>query len=358
VKRHEMTARIEGSAAVTFLLLLMACVTTPAVRGEEADHLQLRAENLTLLPQSKPVLQVHVANARDLPVKATVSVNVPPSWRLRENAQEVRLNAGSQQRLSFPVMGGDENRTNRYDVEIVAQWQEKRVTSKQTISVTSAPYFKPTIDGDPSEWKDAIPVTFVHDKKRTTIATYWNRRRFSLLVSVEEAKHVRCGSARHHDAVQLALAARDTTTSRNENDESTRFEYLVYADGEGTARCCQLLRPGMKLAEARRPRPLDKLMDQQAEVAVRRDGDVTHYEIGLSFAPIRQHIRPSEGREFFLSVLVHDPDGAGVRDWGVAAGLWESQRNRLAWCDWNGAKWGVVPPQDCRTAWGMCSSRY
>jgi len=78
----------------------------------------------------------------------------------------------------------------------------------------------------------------------------------------------------------------------------------------------------------------------------------------LPLSRVRKHIRPTEGREFYLSVLVHDPDGTGVRDWGEAAGLWERQRTRLAWSDWVGAKWGDVPPMDCRTEWGMCSSRY
>ena len=73
---------------------------------------------------------------------------------------------------------------------------------------------------------------------------------------------------------------------------------------------------------------------------------------------MREKIRPSEGREFFLSVLVHDPDGTGVRDWGEAAGLWPSQRNRMAWSLWPGADWGEKPPYDNKLHWGLCTSKY
>ena len=46
-----------------------------------------------------------------------------------------------------------------------------------------------------------------------------------------------------------------------------------------------------------------------------------------------------KGGEFCLSLLVHDPDGVGIRDWGEAVGLWPCQRNRLAWSRWPGARW-------------------
>ena len=68
-------------------------------------------------------------------------------------------------------------------------------------------------------------------------------------------------------------------------------------------------------------------------------------------------IRAAPGREFCLSVLVHDGDGTGLRDWGRAAGLWPQQRNRLAWCLWQGAKWPKDPPFDNKIEWGFCSSR-
>ncbi len=96
---------------------------------------------------------------------------------------------------------------------------------------------------------------------------------------------------------------------------------------------------------------------EQAEIAVSRNGKMTYYECAIPFKTPAE-IRPSEGREFCLSVLVHDPDGTGLRDWGQAAGLWPEERNRLAWSDWPGAQWPRQPPFDNRLPWGLCSSKY
>jgi hypothetical protein len=69
-------------------------------------------------------------------------------------------------------------------------------------------------------------------------------------------------------------------------------------------------------------------------------------------------IEPMEGREFGLSLLVHDPDGTGLRDFGEAAGLWPWQRSRLAWSQWPGARWAKDAPFDNRIEWGFCSSKH
>ena len=55
-------------------------------------------------------------------------------------------------------------------------------------------------------------------------------------------------------------------------------------------------------------------------------------------------------------LLVHDPDGTGLRDWGASAGLGPVERNRLAWCRWKGAVWPEAPPFDGKIEWGLCSS--
>ncbi|MHC4181658.1 MAG: hypothetical protein ACYSWU_29560, partial [Planctomycetota bacterium] len=97
---------------------------------------------------------------------------------------------------------------------------------------------------------------------------------------------------------------------------------------------------------------------EKAQVAVSRTGTMTYYECGIPFSPMRGQIRPSEGREFCMSVLVHDLDGTGIRDWGRAAGLWPWQRSRWAWSRWAGAVWGKQPPFDNKLQWGLCSSTY
>ncbi len=326
--------------------------------SETSGGLLLRAESLMVLPRSQPVLHVRVANATAEPFAGQVSVQVPSSWRLAASSQDVQLSAGETRRLAFSVAAANDDPANCYEVTVRAAGEGKQAERRQGIVVASAPYFKPTIDGDPSDWKDAIPISWSVAGRRTTVATTWNRRQFSLLISVEETMHVRLGNSPCFDAVQLALAAQDTVTSCDRDDAADRFEYLICADQQNGGSAYQLASPGLKLADTCQPRTLAPLLNKEVEVAVRRDANVTHYEIGLPVSEIRPQIKPSEGREFFLSLLIHDPDGTGIRDWGEAAGLWESQRNRLAWSDWEGAQWGDKPPMDCRVEWGMCSSKY
>ena len=73
---------------------------------------------------------------------------------------------------------------------------------------------------------------------------------------------------------------------------------------------------------------------------------------------MRKTIRPSTGRAFCLSWLIHDPDGTGIRDRGASASLWPSDRSPDAWHVW----WKPVPndwnPYTTRIPWGMCSSKY
>ena len=57
-------------------------------------------------------------------------------------------------------------------------------------------------------------------------------------------------------------------------------------------------------------------------------------------------LEPAEGREFYLAVLVRDPDGTGLRDVGTAAGLWPEANDRQAWSRWPGAVWGDQPPRN------------
>ena len=90
---------------------------------------------------------------------------------------------------------------------------------------------------------------------------------------------------------------------------------------------------------------------------MKRHGDTTHYEWAIPFAAMPK-IRPDIGREICVSVLVHDPDGTGLRDWGKAAGLWAEQRNPLAWCAWGSTTWGDNPPFDGKIEWGLCSSKH
>jgi len=341
---------------------MLAVVAGPAW---SAEPIAMRVNSFTVAPAHTPLAVIMVQNTSREPFKGKVRVRGPEGWLIAPAELELSVPAGGTRRAAFTVQRGMILEANSYPLEVSATAGGATFVHKQNVVCASAPYFRPRIDGNPDDWKDAIPATFVTAGKKTVISTYWNRRKFAVLVAVEEDNLVpwRAESPREPcDAIQLAISAEDAPTSTSPEEAAGRYEFLVVAagspqEGRGKARCFQLANPTTKLAETQKPRDLAALAFGGAEAMVSRKDKVTYYECAIPLKSLDQ-IKAGEGREFCFSVLVHDPDGSGLRDWGRAAGLWPSQRNRLAWSDWPGARWGKEPPFDNKTAWGLCSSKY
>lgn len=346
-----MWKRIALSLVVGHLVMSLT-----AVRAD--DPVALRITNMGVTPAHMAPVTVWVKNVSDTAYEGTVRLELPDGWRASVPGRDVSLASGEVTGLRFTLHDAKNREENRYPLTAVAQGAGQEVRHSREIVCASAPYFKPDIDGKTDDWKDAIPCTFVAQGKKTTICTFWNRRQFSMLVAVEEDKLIPQREDSPFDAVQIALSPQNTKTSADADDEATRHEFLLTSDGAGQGgRCFRLAEPGTKLSVTQADRDLSELEIEDPKLAIWRDGNTTYYEWGISFRSL-SGIRPSEGREFFLSLLIHDPDGTGLRDWGEAAGLWPSQRNRLAWSDWPGATWGDEPPMDNKLEWGMCSSKY
>jgi hypothetical protein len=341
------------------VLLTNALLADDPVRGEPVA---LWIESFTVPPSTQSLFHVTIKNLTDAPYQGAIAIKPPLQWRVAPPTREVSLAVGETKRVPFTIEKGTNSEGNCYMVEVSGTGGETTVVRRQDVVCASAPYHKATIDGLAKEWNDAIPVTFVAGGKRTTISTYWNRRQFSLLAAVEEDRLIayppKPGSG-GIDAIQIAISPQGAVTGTSPEEEASRYEFLLVWTGSGTVgNCFQLAYPGTKLAITQQRRDLEPLENRDANVAVVRKGGVTYYECALPFRPMRETIRPSEGREFFFSVLVHDADGTGVRDWGDAAGLWPWQRNSLAWSDWPGAEWGGRSPFDNKLPWGLCSSKY
>jgi hypothetical protein len=118
-----------------------------------------------------------------------------------------------------------------------------------------------------------------------------------------------------------------------------------------------LIKPGDDIAVAGKESPLAPLQLKDAKVAVKRTKDLTVYECSIPLSSMPK-MKPITGRDFQMSVLVHDPDGTGIRDLGKVSGLWEFQRNELAWSSWQGVKWQEKPPYDSKLEWGFCTSKH
>ena len=339
---------------------LLSCGLLGADTPRYAEPVAMRAESLLVSPTNQPAARVVLKNVGAEPYQGEIELQGPAGWRIVPDGQHVSLKPGETKRVSFRVEKALAVQDNTYPLVLRATGGGTSVTRRQNVVCAAAPYFQPTVDGDPSDWGASFPVSFTVGEKQTVVRTFWSRRQFYLLVSVQEDRQIDRGDSAGHagfDCVQIALAPRGARTPESPSGKSSRFEFLLASENDQGV-CYQLATPGMSLREAQKTRRLDPLGYEQSVDAVRRMGDVTHYECSLSLRPLRSHIEPIEGREFCFSVLVHDPDGTGIRDWGEAAGLWPWQRNALAWCRFENASWGAQPPQDSKLPWGFYSSKY
>ena len=326
---------------ITLFLSGLAIVSTA---GAETPVV-LRVQHFTVPPATGPIAHVLVANLLQTPYNGTVQLELPENWAWSPKEQPVSLEAGETKAIPFTIEKAINLQTNEYPVKATAIGAGETVVREQTVVCASAPYGKPTIDGNMEDWADSLPVVFEKNGKKTVIRTLWNRRTFYLAVEVEEDVFAT------EDAIQFSIAALNTVTGTTPEDCAQRYEFLITHDSS----CYVLATPDMKLSIAAQSRSLDSLETTDAEVAILHKAGMTCYECAIPFS-IMKDIRPSAGREFYFSVLVHDPDGTGLRDWGEAAGLSPSQRNPLAWCLWDDVEWGNNPPYDNKIEWGLCSS--
>lgn len=333
-------------------LLLSTWMPTPA----EESPVALRVTHFTVPPSTGPVTHVLIQNLQDTPYEGVVRLKLPDGWRWTPAESPVTLEGKERKRLPFAIEKATNVKANTYAVEATATSGDGTTVRRQSIVCASAPYYSPEIDGKLKEWEDALPVRFVHGGKETIVRTYWNRRNFFLAVTVEEDEHSTSADG-PRDAVQFALAPHGAVTGDSGDGPAARYEFLITAGKRRWSKpaCYMLLKPDMPLSVATSPRDLAALALPEADVAVRRKKGYTYYECAIPFS-LMPAIRATEGRELSFSLLIHDPDGAGLRDWGESAGLWPWQRNPLAWCRWHGAQWGEAPPYDGKIEWGLCSS--
>lgn len=345
---------------------IVALVVTGIIAGSavaDSPGVALRVESLTVPPATGPTINVQVKNLGEEPYEGSLSLKGPKGWTISPDSRQVALKPNETRRVPFTIEKGSNVDDNSYPIEVTATASEEKIVLKQNVPAASAPYFKPTIDGLADEWKDSLPVAFTSGGKRSVISTYWNRRAFSILVAVEEDKLLPYKKGGPFDAVQLAISSQDAA-EKGEDDEARRFEFLFVSTDKASAdkgtegMCFKLAEPDTKLTETAQSRELEPLEYEKAKVMVTRRGGTTYYECSIPFSLMRADIRPSEGRELFLAVLIHDADGTGIRDRGEAVGLWPEQRNRAAWSDFVGAKWGEKPPFDNKLYWGLCSSKH
>ena len=320
----------------------------------------VRAENFIVPPSTGPLTHILVRNTADRPCTVTIQPRFPDGWQWTPRHRTVTMEPNQVQRLPFTIEKATDVESNRYPVEIAIIEGIQRMVHRQDLACASAPYFKPKIDGKFKDWSESIPVTFTTDGKKTVISTYWNKQNFCLYVQVEEDE-LRSYKKKSGliDGVQFALAQRKAVTASLATAGAQRYEFLV-VNFEGffaKDKCFFLIKPGVKLSVTQERRPLETLELKEAPVVVKWKGGTTHYECAIPFS-VMPGIKPDVGREIQFSILVHDPDGTGVRDLGKAAGLWPERRNKFAWCAGDWRELSGDAPYDSKIEWGLCSSKH
>ena len=351
------------SCAGTILLVCVAAVVGcggpggPAVPiSADGPPVAIRPENLVVLPATGPPTCVFVQNLRNTTYTGTLHVEYPEGWRLDATSKPLTIAPGQLASVPFKIDKGLDAESNSYPVRIRAVGAGQEVVWDRPVRAATVPYFKPVIDGKLEDWDDAVPVTFVTAGKKTAVSAYWSRKSFSLLVAVEEDRHTPMGvGTASFDAVQIAISPANAVTPTSASGKAQRYELLLAGSADG-GKCFLLAQADQPLPAATQARPLAGLELADSQISVTREGSTTYYECAIPFKAMPK-MRGEPGREFRFSLLVHDPDGTALRDFGAAVGLWPWQRNPLAWSRWQGAVWPEQPPFDNKIEWGFCSSK-
>jgi hypothetical protein len=358
-RRYGAARRVIGGVLLCVIAGLSSGQAAPGRLENAPDKpraAMVRVENFTVTPSTGPVANVIVHNPTETAMSGTLRANFPKGWTVTPETHELKLSAGQTQSFPFATKRAADSKANVYPVEVRIE-SSANVVVRQEVVCASAPYYQPTIDGDANEWKDSIPITMTTAGRQTVVRLYWNRRDFCMMVEVEEDALVGYDPGRPKspfDAIQFAIAKRSARTGESPTDKAQRYEYLVVHAGDD-GRCFRLMTPGTELAAARQNRPLEPLRLAEAKVVVKRTGKITRYELAIPFTSMPD-LRPTPGREFCFSLLVHDTGGTGLRDMGSVMNMWESNRPALAWCRVAGVKWPDKPPFDNKIEFGFCSS--
>jgi len=329
------------------MLVTSVCLCAGLAQDAAKVPVAVRAHNIVVPPDTGPVSGLTVMNLLDAPYTGKVTVTLPDGWKADKTRFDVSLKPHETKHIAFAIEKATANRSHVYPYRITAVGGGKTVTVDQKVICATTPYVKPKIDGNISEWlNDAVPVTFTCKGKKTIVRTFWNKRNFCLCVEVQEDKFIEGA-----DAIQFALASGKASTGKSPDDKTARYEYVIVG-----GKCYQLTKPGTSLGDTLKAADLPAEPVAKSEVAVKREKDITRYEISVPMRPMKSGLKPTTGREYRFSVLVHDAGGTGVRQMGAVATPLPGASTKYAWSKWAGAKFPDKPLLDSKLEWGFCTS--
>ena len=338
----------QAARQVTNVLLLNEVVAGPS------PAIQVRIDNFLVSPSTGPVTHVTVRNSAPSEFKGTLRAQFPAGWKVTPTQHELILKAGATQRLAFAIESGADTALNTYPITVTIEGYGNTVEIKQIVPCASSPYFKPAIDGDLADWKDAIPITLHTAGKATVVRSYWNKKQYCLAVEVEEDALVGLEQKTLNQGADALLFALGPAIPPQSGATTVCYEFLaVSSTASPDGGKCYWRQRG---AQQNLPPPMDTDLCAAVKVAVKRVGGRTIYELAIPLQLLPE-LRPDAGREYSFGLLVNDADGTGIRDLGTAMNPWLASAARSnPWGNWELIRWGNYTTVSDRFEFGFCSS--
>lgn len=310
----------------------------------------IRPMNFTVTPSTGPVSEVSIENRDIIDFSGELSVDYPDGWKVSPATQKVDLKAGEKMSYSFAIEQGVDSADNIYKLAFSLYSKGLMKIYRFDVVCASTPYYKPVIDGKLKEWADAIPIQFETKGKNTMVSTYWNNRNFCLAVEVEEDQLLgfkKASTEKGMDALQIKIQPGKSLQS--ESTSAPAYEFL-FADNGGWWGKDRIF-----VLKDNEMREVAEDLADGIELSVSRKGSVTCYEAAIPMR-LMDSLKATAGRDYQFSLLVHDPDGTGIRDLGSVMNLSDRDRVYSSWSSWDFVKWNGYRPYSANIEFGFCSS--
>lgn len=327
-----------------------------------------------------PPIRVQVTNMLNRPIDGNVESSAPKGWKLADSKVPFGpLNPGESVTVELPVRQTAVSPTNTYPVTVTAESRQRGVSSffvritgpewrvrrEQTLFLAGAVPGSPVIDGDLSDWSDALPVqaetpefisSFVPESWRASwtpgnlsaqVFTQYDDENFYVAARVIDNYQNNAGMAQnpynfsyYGDSLQLSFwPAQVTETTKLKSPTApnanrgviydTDYEYSLAHTPKGPE-ALRLHTPRSGYVTPYPTNPSTGLgVADAVRLSVKRDdvNEVTIYEAAIPWAELSDLPRD---RSFHFAFKLNDRDRDEVVGWmNSAAGAGEVRGNLL-----------------------------
>lgn len=319
---------------------------------------EVKVEPLSLMHpvDSTSTIDVRVQNVDTNTLNATLNVTAPSGWTLSTTSQAVNnLAPGEIRTISFPASAVSVASNNQYTVNYtLTAGDGTQETGSQVVQVAYAPKVTVPIDGNLSDWPNALPVTVGGGKD--VVQTAWDDNYFYVGASIQDSKPVENKPfsqdpyAFPFDASGLQLAF--SLVQHNQDDllygqseyekamaSDISYEFDATLTSAGTPELQRLQAPGTNyqtyyptnaaLSPPLGPVDASPSGGNDGKIQIVHSGNTTTYEIGIAWQDLPElqqlvkGLSPGQGTSMKFAFAVDGGD-AGTTYWTTAAGQVES----------------------------------